>query len=336
MAMAAPEPAHDEADRGLWAIAALRQRVAAIAREIAGVRRASDPEPLHRMRVASRRARAALSLVAGRRSARRARAWRADLKRLTRALGEARDLDVHIAFVAEFLARGVEPGWRPGLERLLLRLRQRRERRQRRVVAALDRLDRRETLAAIAAWADGRLSRDPDGAAGAAGAAARCAAREALAPLVNDLAARSASLRDPHDEAGHHALRIAAKRLRYALEIAAGLDADAVREALRAARETQRRLGEIHDCDVWVRMLPEFLARERRRTLRYFGAAAPFAPLKAGLLALREERARRRAAVFGEFQAYWAELEARGVWSEARHAPRDAGPAAPAPAEETP
>ena len=69
-----------------------------------------------------------------------------------------------------------------------------------------------------------------------------------------------------------HDMRIAAKRLRYALEIVApcfGEEADAAR---KAAKEIQSVLGDLHDCDL---MLPkvahvESLAaffRDRRKTL---------------------------------------------------------------------
>jgi CHAD domain-containing protein len=58
---------------------------------------------------------------------------------------------------------------------------------------------------------------------------------------------------EPGAESAQHDMRIAAKRLRYAIEVAGGcLGAEA--EELRArARELQDVLGEMHDCDV---MLP--------------------------------------------------------------------------------
>jgi CHAD domain-containing protein len=77
---------------------------------------------------------------------------------------------------------------------------------------------------------------------------------------------------DPGAAAAQHDLRIAAKRLRYVLEITGpcfDAEADAAREA---ARDLQSVLGEIHDCDV---MLPgaagieslETLLRTRRELL---------------------------------------------------------------------
>jgi CHAD domain-containing protein len=76
----------------------------------------------------------------------------------------------------------------------------------------------------------------------------------------------------PDASTAQHDMRIAAKRLRYVLEIAGpcfGAEADRAREA---ARELQGVLGDIHDCDV---MLPraegieslEALLRARREQL---------------------------------------------------------------------
>jgi CHAD domain-containing protein len=96
-----------------------------------------DPEGLHQVRVASRRARAALDLVrpelypAYRRGARR-------LKRLTRSLGLAREMDVHAARL-EALAERV-PGMATGaaLEHALEVLEERRRRARKTMARRLE------------------------------------------------------------------------------------------------------------------------------------------------------------------------------------------------------
>ncbi|MDD1701872.1 MAG: CHAD domain-containing protein, partial [Methanoregula sp.] len=71
-------------------------------REIPGVREGKDPEHLHRMRVASRRLRAALPLVLVGNKGDEHRAWVRQIKKITRALGAARDADVQIAFLKKY------------------------------------------------------------------------------------------------------------------------------------------------------------------------------------------------------------------------------------------
>ena len=93
-----------------------------------------------------------------------------------------------------------------------------------------------------------------------------------LATRLDELRALAAEAVEPGAETAQHDMRIAAKRLRYVLEITGvcfGPEADAARVA---AKELQAVLGEIHDCDV---MLPkitgigslEALLRTRRELL---------------------------------------------------------------------
>ena len=71
----------------------------AFLREIEGVRSAEDIEHIHRMRVASRRLRAALPLFKSCFPKKKFRMWMQELQKITRALGDARDTDVQIAFL---------------------------------------------------------------------------------------------------------------------------------------------------------------------------------------------------------------------------------------------
>jgi hypothetical protein len=84
-------------------------------------------------------------------------------------------------------------------------------------------------------------------------------------------------------------------------------------EPIRAACLCQTRLGDIHDCDVWIDALPRFLEEEQARTLVYFGSTAPFESLKPGILALHHNRQRQRAQDYQEFVTFWEQLQAQGV-----------------------
>ncbi len=59
-------------------------------------------------------------------------------------------------------------------------------------------------------------------------------------------------------------------------------------------KKVQTLLGDIHDCDVWVDYLPQFLEEERIRTVEYYGHARPLNRLKAGILYLQQERQEHR------------------------------------------
>jgi CHAD domain-containing protein len=89
---------------------------------------------------------------------------------------------------------------------------------------------------------------------------------------LDELRSLAESALDPGAAEAQHDMRIAAKRLRYVLEIVGPCFGPEAKAARRAAKELQGVLGEIHDCDV---MLPRAegieslaaLVRERRELL---------------------------------------------------------------------
>jgi CHAD domain-containing protein len=245
------------------------------------VRAGRDAEAVHDLRVASRRLRAALSLLeAG--GVRKARAWRKAVRRVTRALGRARDLDVQIEFLREFRAR------RRGtadLDRLRGRLEARRRRVQKDVLKALERVENSGVLdAAARGGASGRVP-------AAAAAAARGRAAFHLRRRLDDLLALAPFVSCEDAAERHHRLRIAAKRLRYALEVFLPVFGRSMGSRIRAVKELQEILGDLHDCDVWIASLPA-------------GGG--------GLAVLRADRARQRRTLYRRFTAWWNSRG--GVW----------------------
>ena len=73
---------------------------------------------------------------------------------------------------------------------------------------------------------------------------------------------------DPTEVEALHDMRIAAKRLRYVLELAAPALGDGARDRAKQARELQDVLGEIHDCDVMLPLLDGHEALTERFKLR--------------------------------------------------------------------
>jgi CHAD domain-containing protein len=128
---------------------------------------------------------------------------------------------------------------------------------------------------------------------------------------LNEMMEWSATIRDPECVEELHNMRIAAKRLRYTLEIfAPTLGADAF-PLLAVITDIQEQIGAIHDCDMLFPLLSETLEREmereKKQALRRGGGPPPYLAAE-GLVALmtrkREERERR----YREFIQFWDEL----------------------------
>lgn len=319
-----------EESLGHFAENAVFERIAPLRGEEEGVRQAKDPECLHRMRVASRRLRSALPLLAGSIPSGDLASWRREIRRFTRALGLARDADVQAIFVESCLESQEKADVRPGLERLLLRMLQRRKALQGGLERALDRafekggpldtleasLRHRRVVRAMAPL-DGSLSHEKE-VSSPASLPLRWRGAMLLLLRMEGFQGGGHVLSRPGDTMGHHALRILAKKLRYSMELFGPLLGEDAAGLLKRVKDLQGILGDLHDCDVWGETLPIFLEEERRRTLDYYGHLRSFPRLEKGLVWLMQDRRRERERLFRSAVATWRAWQEDNFWEVLR------------------
>jgi CHAD domain-containing protein len=112
-----------------------------------------------------------------------------------------------------------------------------------------------------------------------------------------------------------HNMRIAAKRLRYTLELFAPvLEPEGGADLLGRITEVQERIGAIHDCDVLFPLVQDTLEEEterEKRTAKKRGSAAagppPFLAAE-GLAALMARKRDERNRLYAEFIDFWNAL----------------------------
>ena len=195
-----------------------------------------DPEHVHRLRVASRRTLAAFKAFGDFVPSKQGGWFEKWLRRIRRAAGETRDLDVLISRVdGEALTAGAGRA----KERLLAMLRKRRD------VSRQPLRDVREKLQA-ADW-QGRVERIVTSVAAVESEETFAAfARHAIRSPLRRFFARADRKLEDADEI--HQLRIEGKKLRYALENFAVVFPASIRSAgLRALAEMQESLGAFTD-----------------------------------------------------------------------------------------
>jgi CHAD domain-containing protein len=239
----------------------LEDRVKRVFRELPGAV-AGQEEPVHQVRVAGRRLRVALPLLARRGEGRAVRRALRVLRKLTRTVGEGRDLDVILGLFEDRLAalKSASAEQRA----LLSRLRAARARGRGQVADRVFDLD-----------IDGlrrNLRRILQG--GAADSAAVLTRVRALREEEGAAILRGFSqVGDRYRPAPLHALRRRARRLRYAAEVE-----DAVRgEESRAPalwKRLQDGIGAIHDHDVLAVWLEEQARLAEARDNALLGRAA--------------------------------------------------------------
>jgi CHAD domain-containing protein len=302
----------------LYGLSVLRDRIPALSQHLEGLRRGDDIEHVHRMRVAARRARNALALFSGCLPEKQATAWRREIRRVGRALGAARDLDVQAAWVEQYLEQAQDPVRRAGISRLLLRLRQERARQQRTVVRVVERLEKRRVLEGIAAELHEMIvsARLQSVAPPAPDLLDRVHAAVRL--RLEDMLAFEPFVRRPERVTELHDMRIAAKHLRYTLEVFAPVLGPDAQPAVRAAKGLQELLGRIHDADVRVQLLGRFLEDERARTIEYFGDDRGMTAIERGVDALCADVARQRDDAYEAFVGFWRLSQRYATWETLR------------------
>ena len=139
---------------------------------------------------------------------------------------------------------------------------------------------------------------------------------------------------DPDKVEALHDMRIAAKRLRYILEIAHPCFGGYARTAVNRVKDLQELLGELHDCDVQSVELEAFLRDLIAEDALALALAAEgmddLAPdaLRvarhrddhAGVAALLVYVRARRRVLFGAFERLWTEFERSGFAARLEYA----------------
>lgn len=257
------------------------------------------------MRVATRRLRSAARDFRRLIKFKHLRAPMKEISQLADALGAVRDQDVAIAALEGFLGElKSEPG-RDGLEQWIT------GRIEMRSIAMTELLpmvtgeviadlDARFTVALEKATA--RVGEGAPNFADAGGAI--------IAKSYRQLAQLSGALYAPHRRRPLHRMRIAAKRLRYGLELFAVCGGEDLEAAARDVAEMQTRLGDLHDCDVWIDALgPVLRLLDQRHTLLPPDLEQNVLVASVWLLG---RFTRDRAKHFRDALTLWHDWEARG------------------------
>lgn len=270
----------------------LHQQLLEIERHDPAVRVGSDPEDLHRLRVAVRRSRAALREARALLGEEQTRALRAELKWLGGELGAARDLDVLIAHLRGEVAELDGPDGVPA-EKIVAQLEADRQQAQQDLLAALDSPRYAELLTALEQLVDAPPVATSD-------VSLKQVARKEFRKLDRQMKALGAA---PSNDSLHQA-RIQAKRLRYATELSLpvlGKDGD---EVVAAAKTFQDVVGAHQDA-----VVAEAHIRVAVRRARGVGSA-----LAGGRLIERERE--RRIEARASLPRAWKRLRrrAQSVW----------------------
>jgi CHAD domain-containing protein len=234
----------------------LRMHLARMLHFEAGTRSGKSIEDLHKMRVATRRMRAAWRVFDGAYRPKVQRRYVRELRNIARVLGEVRDVDVLLEDLDAYIAKLPGPG-RDAVEPLRSTWRRQREAGRKRLLA---RLDSRQYREFVDDYLD--FTESPG--------AAEITAPLGQPSLVRDTAGSRILVAYEHVRAYEtiitwadvptlHALRIEAKRLRYTMEYFSEVLPVTSRQLIAQVTEVQDHLGRLNDADVAARTTRDWL-----------------------------------------------------------------------------
>lgn len=290
----------------------LLNQVQALEQECQGAITGEDIEHVHRMRVASRRLRNGLVLFKDCLPKKKVKAWQDKVRQITRALGNARDLDIQIESLNQACQSNLDDEYRPGYNRLLLRLNQRRTKAQKKVNKTVATLQggtllnkMRKRLVEMISGSENAYLFTPS---------LYQRACTTINHRLDDFLSYQHDIWTPENVEQLHAMRIAGKHLRYTLEVFAPIYNNALEPHIRAMKELQDLLGEIHDNDVWISWLPQFIEEERSRIEDFYGHTDSLTALLPGLYHFIEDRKKTRDEEYQAFLSTWQILGDENAW----------------------
>ncbi|GAB4463449.1 MAG: hypothetical protein OHK0029_32070 [Armatimonadaceae bacterium] len=144
---------------------------------------------------------------------------------------------------------------------------------------------------------------------------------EVLLVRWNEMIAWSDAIADPECVTELHQMRIAAKRLRYTLELFAPVLGDEAQRVLKSVEEIQEQLGKIHDCDVLFPLIVKTVGAESEQEARRSDKRPDSLPpvlAAEGLSQLLADKRREREERYYRFLQFWHSLPPEGLGNDIR------------------
>lgn len=271
----------------------------------------NDPEGVHSMRVASRRLRSALRDFTPSLHRRPLASAGKKLKRIADTLGEVRDLDVALMALAQ-IKNEAPPALGDGLAEFIQAREALREQARAQLKAVLEKdLPQLDTQfvadlerAAVPRGLTKRNAPPPE-------VTFQAMARNVILDRLREFEKASAGLFKPLDVDALHDMRIAVKRLRYAIELFHKCWPHSISRFAERAAHIQTSLGDLHDCDVWIQNLGKHISRARKQKQEQQVAALVW--LFGHLIKLRTKHLRRTLDRWREWETQDASGRLRAI-----------------------
>lgn len=276
----------------------------------------TDPEGVHSMRVASRRLRSALRDFVPYLPKQSFNSELKQLKNIADALGEVRDSDVAI-LALEGIEKHTPAAVSAAFKQFVEKRKKLREqpRKKLKAVLAKGQLKKLESdfttaLDEATAPAERKKKRNTEHTF-------VTMSQAIILDRLKEFEKRTDGLFKPLDVEALHDLRIAAKRLRYAIESFGPCFPRSISVHAKRAARIQTALGDLHDCDSWIESIGEEIAVARREKSEEQLTALMW--LLNHFTKLRTKHLRRAFARWREWEAHDSSAKLRSALAPEEH-----------------
>ncbi len=289
----------------------LKNQITYLENQIEGLVYEENIEFLHHTRVMSRRIRNTISLFASFIGKKSGKKWFASMRKLTNNLTNVRDLDVQILFLEKEISQSDNQKNLAGLQRLLLRKKQKREKFQGLVKSIILEFEKSKTLHEIQQF----IKENPmDQESFSPPESLFILGKNEVTNLTRNCFSYLPFLSNPENIEALHNLRIAMKNLRYTVELYQPLLPE-LETFVATFKKFQDDLGEIHDCDVWLVEIDKFIEKETKRIKKFYGQTGPINFIKPGISDLKEKILNKKIDLHNQFLARWNEEYQNQFWT---------------------
>ncbi len=280
-----------------------------------GVEKSEDIEYVHKMRVTSRRIRAAMPLFKECFPKKKFKKWLNEIKKVTQFLGSARDLDVQIEFIKNYIKflQTSEP--KTGIDTLLQTYIDQRKTLQSNVINGLEELEEGQVLNDISKSCEQIATETASKPFNVY--SVREKAFWQISAKLDEFLIMEDYVHRENEILKHHEMRIRAKWLRYTMECFAPLHPEEFSKEIEMMKNFQDTLGEMHDCDVWIERIPKFINEVENEKL-IFPEKQPTAEENQSLLKFLEFIKEKRKNEYQKFVSSWDFEKSKNSFEELR------------------
>jgi len=284
--------------------------------QIDGVIKNEDIEYVHKTRVTSRRLRATMSIFRECFPRKESKEWYCEVKKVTRLLGDARDLDVQIVFVEQYMDKLSSATEKIGVGLLLKAHRDRRKSIQPTVISGLEELEANDVLGELGRFCEQAVTKQSNNVFDPQKVLEK--ARWHMSFRLDDFLAMENWVHMEDEVLKHHGMRICAKKLRYTMESFAALYENKLSEEIETVKAFQDVLGEMHDCDVWTQYIPKFIQETNAKTKPKRKKKTIISKTEETLVNFLNYVKQKRKEHYIEFVSLWDENKKTGFFVQLR------------------